>query len=687
MANITISGGYIDMENIPRAPAFIGYYAMSDFWLFDRNPISQSSPYNHGIAYKFVPLTASLANPTRYTYASHVIPSTEDALINANGARWGLFLLDSNHRIIDREDGAFPGLSNFRIASSPSAQNLTDIAGFNTTSLPPVTNGDRIILGDLYAVDGFFSGTVTAVQFVGGGAGLTGVTGATGGVSNTGSTTIAADTDVDGVGIISLQTRTIERVQIANDGALNALFAFNATGLSTLAGGAQFNATQAKWSTGNIGAPSTSDQNQGSREIYYPATLGEHFARGVASGTLWDNVSLAGAYRRYFGADVINSITETNDQCLIQSDSALYTYEFQFGEDNPAILKWSVSGFPLQPSTFQWELDAALIMELGSGAFFPNNDNTTDFGKVAKRWKDVFAATVTVSDEAYDATGWNSDLTVPTKNAVRDKIESLSAGTTINATDGVMPYRLNSTTFANSPITASVPGSMVNGITVTGGATTVMPIIGATGSDTDIGLWFKTKGAGALEFYRVSTLLLQMGRAGNALVELGSGKSFASDATDAGFILSSSQALNLFSLSSGSGIVWSSNATYYGAKDVGIARSAARMLEVNDGLTAGVWGDLKVRQHYVDATMTAGGTTGAQTINKAAGSVNFAAAATSLVVTNSLVTTSSIVIATVLTNDGTLKSVQCVPAAGSFTIHANAAATAETKVAFIVVNK
>jgi hypothetical protein len=32
---------------------------------------------------------------------------------------------------------------------------------------------------------------------------------------------------------------------------------------------------------------------------------------------------------------------------------------------------------------------------------------------------------VTVSDEAYDATGWNSDLSVPTKNAVRDKIETL----------------------------------------------------------------------------------------------------------------------------------------------------------------------------------------------------------------------------------------------------------------------
>lgn len=85
-------------------------------------------------------------------------------------------------------------------------------------------------------------------------------------------------------------------------------------------------------------------------------------------------------------------------------------------------------------------------------------------------------------------------------------------------------------------------------------------------------------------------------------------------------------------------------------------------------------------------TSTAGGTTGAQTINKPAGSVNFAAAATSLVVTNSLVTTSSVIIATVATNDSTMKSVAAVAGSGSFTLHANAAATAETRVSFLVIN-
>lgn len=85
-------------------------------------------------------------------------------------------------------------------------------------------------------------------------------------------------------------------------------------------------------------------------------------------------------------------------------------------------------------------------------------------------------------------------------------------------------------------------------------------------------------------------------------------------------------------------------------------------------------------------TITAGGTTGAQTINKAIGSVNFAAGATSLVVTNSQVSTSSLIIVTVQTNDTTAKSAAVVPGSGSFTIYLNAAATGETKVAFWVFN-
>lgn len=89
----------------------------------------------------------------------------------------------------------------------------------------------------------------------------------------------------------------------------------------------------------------------------------------------------------------------------------------------------------------------------------------------------------------------------------------------------------------------------------------------------------------------------------------------------------------------------------------------------------------------VGATITPPATVGAQTINKNAGSVNFAALAASLVVTCDKCTASSIVIATVATNDTTLTSVQAVAGVGSFTLFGNAAATAETRVNFWILNQ
>lgn len=85
-------------------------------------------------------------------------------------------------------------------------------------------------------------------------------------------------------------------------------------------------------------------------------------------------------------------------------------------------------------------------------------------------------------------------------------------------------------------------------------------------------------------------------------------------------------------------------------------------------------------------TITAAGTTGAQTINKTTGSVNFAASAQSLTVTDSFCTTSSVIMATVATDDTTAKSCIAVPGSGSFVLKLNAAATAETRVQFLITN-
>ena len=85
-------------------------------------------------------------------------------------------------------------------------------------------------------------------------------------------------------------------------------------------------------------------------------------------------------------------------------------------------------------------------------------------------------------------------------------------------------------------------------------------------------------------------------------------------------------------------------------------------------------------------TITTAGTTGARTINQPSGSVNFAAAATSLVVTNSLVTVDSVIQVSKATNDATARLGAVVAGAGSFTIYMDVAPTAETRVNFLITN-
>lgn len=65
------------------------------------------------------------------------------------------------------------------------------------------------------------TGNVTATAFIGNGAGLTGIAAGTGGVENTGSTTVGADSDSNGVGVVALQTRATTRLQIENDGTIS----------------------------------------------------------------------------------------------------------------------------------------------------------------------------------------------------------------------------------------------------------------------------------------------------------------------------------------------------------------------------------------------------------------------------------------------------------------------------------
>jgi hypothetical protein len=147
----------------------------------------------------------------------------------------------------------------------------------------------------------------------------------------------------------------------------------------------------------------------------------------------------------------------------------------------------------------------------------------------------------------------------------------------------------------------------------------------------------------------------------------------------------------------GGSYVWAKSAgVYWGAsQDTYLTRTGAGSLSLNVGggaLTVGTLQTTNLVATNITAdtfnlakTITAPATTGNQTINKAAGRVNIAAAGTTVVVTCSLVTANSIIIAVAATADATARVTSVVPAAGSFTIN-TVATTAETAFNFFIVN-
>jgi hypothetical protein len=86
----------------------------------------------------------------------------------------------------------------------------------------------------------------------------------------------------------------------------------------------------------------------------------------------------------------------------------------------------------------------------------------------------------------------------------------------------------------------------------------------------------------------------------------------------------------------------------------------------------------------INATTTAGGTTGNQTINKMMGSVNIAAGQSTITVTNDNVGTTTHVYAAIATNDTTAVIKNVVSGSGSFVITLSANATAETKINWFI---
>lgn len=92
------------------------------------------------------------------------------------------------------------------------------------------------------------------------------------------------------------------------------------------------------------------------------------------------------------------------------------------------------------------------------------------------------------------------------------------------------------------------------------------------------------------------------------------------------------------------------------------------------------------KQFYAAYTDISGGVTGNATISKMAGSVNFAAAGTTLVVTNTIVTTSTKIFAMISTSGSTGVLGSVVPGSGNFAINMTTAPAAETRVQWMIIS-
>lgn len=86
-----------------------------------------------------------------------------------------------------------------------------------------------------------------------------------------------------------------------------------------------------------------------------------------------------------------------------------------------------------------------------------------------------------VPTEVYDATGWNGDLSVPTKDAIRDKIETISAGG-----GGASTLAVTTGTSAGFSSVASSPTSVLNfrvgqfNVSLTGSATAYIELVASS---------------------------------------------------------------------------------------------------------------------------------------------------------------------------------------------------------------
>ncbi len=248
-----------------------------------------------------------------------------------------------------------------------------------------------------------------------------------------------------------------------------------------------------------------------------------------------------------------------------------------------------------------------------------------------------------------------------------------SSGTVTNLT-GTASININGTVGATTPTTGAFTTVTTSGLVRVGGATSSFPALRASGTSLQVRLADDS----AYAHLNCATIITGLSGQGSVTANNSSG----------GSNIQMSGSIN-YGYHAAAPVChsWGSGTTLNGTLDTSLSRVSAGVVGVGSGGAAGdVTGALSCNEIRLSKTITAGGTTGAQTINKSSGSVNFAAAATSLVVTNSLVSTSSIIRCHLGTNDATAVLGAVVAAAGSFTIYMTTAPTAETRVNFVLNN-
>lgn len=150
-----------------------------------------------------------------------------------------------------------------------------------------------------------------------------------------------------------------------------------------------------------------------------------------------DNIVFAGGHR---GITSYNSHVMIGDN--VNFGSSVLTGDAMVAKRHGTIvvdpassnITGNVQGYAYQAQTGRVDFNSNLASVTGTAGLV----HPVGFGQVydshtKKEYKiQAFETDITVPDEAYDATAWNGSLEVPTKNAIRDKIESMTAGSGIS---------------------------------------------------------------------------------------------------------------------------------------------------------------------------------------------------------------------------------------------------------------